>query len=262
MSKVQTFPVYLQAGCLTSAGAAWLYGQGNGGSLPSWYTNGGGAGNASAEVHFSLPSDASQFGGKLLRIEMAMNVNTLALTSPIIAVLQRYNVRPAPSPIQTFTVNPATNLVTLQTGLYNKGQAVVLSSSGVMPAGLTAGTTYYIGNIDPILGLNCQLYPTERRAKDGGLPLVVTSAGSGTLTVTASGPVIDQPLITVQGTQVITDGPAQRKLAVILNSPSHESIDNTGLPWFYSLLVTFPKAATSGVAIIDPISVIYENPTM
>lgn len=73
----------------------------------------------------------------------------------------------------TFTIPGATNLE------YYNGQAVRVSSSGVLPAGLSAGTTYYIG----VPSAGVINFATSRANMRGGNVVDITSQGTGNLTI-------------------------------------------------------------------------------
>jgi hypothetical protein len=78
---------------------------------------------------------------------------------------------------QTATINVATPAVVTVSTAFVSGTAVVFSTTGTLPTGLTVGTTYYVSNINATT-FNVSASPTLS-------PLVATSgAGSGTHTAT------------------------------------------------------------------------------
>ena len=93
----------------------------------------------------------------------------------------------------TFTVNAGNDTVTTANGdiflheYYNTnfGQPVTVSSSGTLPAGLTANTVYYIFGASSVPPF--KLASTYANA-DAGTPVDITDAGSGTHTITAVKP--------------------------------------------------------------------------
>lgn len=81
----------------------------------------------------------------------------------------------------TFTANAGTDVLTLsqtirQSGIAGNLRAIQFSSSGTLPAGLTAGTTYFV--ID-VTGTTIKVATTMQNA-DGGTQIDITDAGTGT----------------------------------------------------------------------------------
>lgn len=73
----------------------------------------------------------------------------------------------------TFTIPGAT------LGEYVDGQGVRLSSSGVMPTGLSAGTIYYVG----VVSAGVLNFSVSRSSRRQGVAVDITAQGTGNLTV-------------------------------------------------------------------------------
>lgn len=85
----------------------------------------------------------------------------------------------------TFTVDAGTDVVTVNGlgGVYNYGQAVTLTTTGTLPAGLATSTTYYVTSIsgNESFKLSTTLYNA-----DAGIEIDITDTGTGTHTITAT----------------------------------------------------------------------------
>lgn len=77
---------------------------------------------------------------------------------------------------RTFTANAGTDVITASAAVFQTGQAVRVSSSGTLPAGLSAGTTYYIISVS---GATYKLATTINNAL-AGTAVDITDAGTGT----------------------------------------------------------------------------------
>jgi hypothetical protein len=90
----------------------------------------------------------------------------------------------------TATITIASPAVVTSTVLYTEGAAIKFSTTGALPTGITAGTTYYVFNVD---GLTFQLLDSS------GNVINTSGSQSGTHTITP----VDIP--TVQNTLTISD---------------------------------------------------------
>ena len=77
---------------------------------------------------------------------------------------------------RTFTANPSTDIITASLGVFTTGQAVRVSSTGTLPAGLSSSTTYYIIAVS---GATYKLATTLVNAL-AGTGVDITDAGTGT----------------------------------------------------------------------------------
>jgi len=101
--------------------------------------------------------------------------------------------------VGTFTVDPATDLFTAPAHGLLAGLIVRFASSGTVPAGIDAGTDYFVvGN-----GLTLDTFKISATAN--GTPLDVTDAGSGTHTVSIPAGQIIIPEITDEETHDMAD---------------------------------------------------------
>lgn len=90
----------------------------------------------------------------------------------------------------TATITIASPAVVTSTVLYTEGAAISFSTTGALPTGITAGTTYYVFNVD---GLTFQLLDSS------GNVINTSGSQSGTHTITP----VDIP--TIQNTMTISD---------------------------------------------------------
>ncbi len=81
----------------------------------------------------------------------------------------------------TFTATAATDVLTVTNGSFAKGQAVTVSTTGTLPAGLAAATTYYVA----VAGSSIKLSTTLANAIAGTV-VDITDAGTGTHTITGT----------------------------------------------------------------------------
>lgn len=81
----------------------------------------------------------------------------------------------------TFTATAATDVLAVTGGAFAKGQAVTVSTTGTLPAGLAAATTYYVA----VAGSSIKLSTTLANAIAGTV-IDITDAGSGTHTITGT----------------------------------------------------------------------------
>lgn len=100
-------------------------------------------------------------------------------------LLQRMN----PSQVvATFTADAATDLITVaaQIASPGAGRAVVFTTTGTLPAGLSLATTYFLGTSTP--NTIFKVYDTYDNAINGGATGLVniTDAGTGTHTITTT----------------------------------------------------------------------------
>lgn len=87
---------------------------------------------------------------------------------------------PVPQNSTTVTnVNTSTGVITPTASFANTGLTVKFSTTGTLPAGLNAGSVYYVAGTSTFT-----LYNTCADAVAGTNNIVPTTAGTGTLTVT------------------------------------------------------------------------------
>lgn len=100
----------------------------------------------------------------------------------------------------TFTADAASDVVTLATGsrLPQIGDGIRVSSSGTLPAGLSAGTTYF-----PFFTAGVMKFATSLANALAGTPIDITSAGSGTHTLTY----YDEPRYRANGAFLTSERP-------------------------------------------------------
>lgn len=82
---------------------------------------------------------------------------------------------------KTFTANAGTDVITVSGASFAKGQAVTLSTTGTLPAGLAAATTYYVVTA----GSSFKLATTLANAI-AGTGIDITDTGSGTHSITGT----------------------------------------------------------------------------
>lgn len=106
----------------------------------------------------------------------------------------------------TFT-NGTPCVVTVATNAFVAGQAVQFTTTGTLPTGITAGVTYYAGNI--LTNTTFNLYDTEANAILGGATGRIDTSGSDTPTHTckhavkiAANPTVGMSILTYCGSSV------------------------------------------------------------
>lgn len=86
-----------------------------------------------------------------------------------------------PTPVSgTFTVNTGTDIITTNTTFGTTIVAVTVSSSGSLPGGLAAATTYYLKSQSSV---TYTMYTDYALAAAAGTPIDITTSGSGTLSI-------------------------------------------------------------------------------
>lgn len=83
---------------------------------------------------------------------------------------------------RTFTADPSTDTLTPSLNVFTTGQAVVLTTTGTLPAGLSLATTYYVISAG---GATIKLASTLNNALSG-TQIDITTAGTGTHTITGT----------------------------------------------------------------------------
>lgn len=78
-------------------------------------------------------------------------------------------------------VNTTTDVITTDTTISAGSVGTEIIFSGIPPAPLVAGTSYFIGGIS---GVSCKVFATRRAAVDGLTPIDLTAVGSGACTIT------------------------------------------------------------------------------
>lgn len=113
---------------------------------------------------------------------------------------QLYNVNPVTSASSglpantTFTADAATDVLTLANNSANvlgasNGTWVVFTTTGTLPAPLAEGTDYYLGQVSGnTTNATAKVYPTIRDAMENTNAINITTAGTGTHTITAPNP--------------------------------------------------------------------------
>jgi hypothetical protein len=109
----------------------------------------------------------------------------------------------AATPTATFTADAATDALTLAAGakVAALGGGVRVASSGALPAGLAAATTYYVA----IAGGGAIKLATTLANARAGTAIDITSAGSGTHTLTY----FDEPRYTLNGSFSVNQAPRE-----------------------------------------------------
>jgi len=107
----------------------------------------------------------------------------------------------------TATITIASPAVVTSTVLYTEGAAISFSTTGALPTGITAGTTYYVYNVD---GLTFQLLDST------GAIVNTSGTQSGTHTITP----VDIP--TVQNNLIISD---TSRFIIVLGTNDYGSAD-------------------------------------
>ena len=124
----------------------------------------------------------------------------------------------------TFTADASTDALTLATGsrIPQRGDGVRVASSGALPTGLSAATTYYA---IPASGGTIQLATTFANSL-AGTAIDLTSAGSGTLTLTY----YDEPRYRINGAWRTSETP--RAVLEHMLSAMAGSAVNVGGAWY------------------------------
>ena len=110
-------------------------------------------------------------------------------------------------------VSTTTNTLTSATHGYTEGQAVAISATTAVPVGLTAGIPYYVKVVD---ANNVQL-----ASSISGPAVLLTSAGSGTITLSAVRVFTIQHLMEVAGDQ--THLPLRSSARVVVTTGASDS---------------------------------------
>ena len=79
--------------------------------------------------------------------------------------------------ISTFTANTVTSVLTFASGNFINDQTVQLTTTGGLPAGLAAATTYYL------ISVNRDAQTCQLAATSGGAAIVITTVGTGVHTL-------------------------------------------------------------------------------
>ena len=215
-------------------------------------------------IPFALPGYPDLLGAKLQKVVVPMLIGTADLDAVISGTLTQYNIwKAAIRPAQTFTANADSNVLTFGTVALPVGTAVTLTTSGSLPGGLATSTTYYVGGVagsTTISGLRFQLYTTQANAFAGVNPIDITSAGSGTQTMTTAAiDAVNMP-ITETGTQVtFSSVPRRYEAAVTTTAYENTNAYNLVDVESYSLILSVNAGATSVVRVYDAFA-IFERP--
>lgn len=205
-------------------------------------------------IPFGLPREYDQYGVKLNSLVIPMQVRTADLSGAITGTLYQYNTYRAPViPAQTFTANADTDLITLATSTLTPGTAVQVSTSSALPGGLAASTTYFLGNFQGTSNLQCQLFTTLANALSQTNPINITSAGTGTQTVTVNDVDVTTIATTLTGAQV-TNSNNVRRLVFSVTSPAFDNVaTNNSLIDIvsYAAILSVPAATTTVVRVHD-----------
>jgi hypothetical protein len=209
-------------------------------------------------IPFGLNADADNYGAKLLRLEVPTLVGTANLSGAITTTLHKFNTwRAQPVPSQTFTVDTLSEELILATRALPSGIAVQVSTSSALPGGLAAVTTYFVGAVN---GLRCKLYTTRAAALAGDVSTTsgavsITSAGSGTQTITVNA--IDAEAIThtLAGDQVGFSSTI-RSVELNVTTPAFENLIQRPLmdAHSYVAVLTIPAGASTVVRVHDAIA--------
>jgi hypothetical protein len=97
----------------------------------------------------------------------------------------------APAPETTsITVSGSAAVFTCSSGRVRLGMPIVYSTTGALPSGMTAGTTYYVFSI-----LTSTTYTISPNPPGGGLALILGSGQSGTQTATYGNVIVADPIV-------------------------------------------------------------------
>jgi hypothetical protein len=139
---------------------------------------------------------------------------------------------------KTFTATASSDSLTLgEACRWRTGDGVMLSSTGALPVGLSAGTTYYVRRLDTT---TIKLATTLENARRGVF-VDISDSGSGTHTVTRK----SQPRYTCNGVATLDTGPLDTLEAMMTAASGVVVYSEEGK------FQIFPGAATASTGTID-----------
>jgi len=178
--------------------------------------------------------------GNYYRIARNLEVDFTGLPSSLTPYFVFAEIKSKVSTFLPAAVNTAADQFTITDHGLVAGDNVTFSSSGTLPAGLTAGTTYYV---------NVAASTTfEVSATYGGSSVDLTTTGTGTHTVTVVNQEMGRTVYAGFTTAAITSG------ANILQSSLTFSLVNTMIAAKTPLVLHIPSLATGTKKFFSPIS--------